>query len=134
MTRPRCRGERGSVSLLVVILLPALLMAAGLVLDGGRQLAARREAAAAASAAARAAVQLTEAEAFAQQLDPALAVDRGQARLQAAGHQGVVAVDPGGVTVTVTASVEHLILPGARTVTATSRAEPQGGITQGAVP
>ena len=32
MTR-RLRGERGSVSLLVVIMVPALLMAAGLVLD-----------------------------------------------------------------------------------------------------
>lgn len=132
--RRRLRGERGSVSLLVVIMLPALLVAAGLVLDGGRQLSARREAAAAASSAARAAVQLTEAEAFTRSLDPALAVARGQARLQAAGHQGVVAVEPGGVTVTVTASVDCLILPGSRTVSATSRAVPRGGVTDGANP
>ena len=45
----RTHGERGSVSLLVVIMVPALLMAAGLVLDGGRQLQARRETAAAAA-------------------------------------------------------------------------------------
>ena len=69
----RARGDRGSVSLLVVIMVPALLMAAGLVLDGGRQLQARRETAAAAAAAARAAAQMTEQEVYGRRLDPALA-------------------------------------------------------------
>ena len=70
--RRRLRGERGSVSLLVVVMVPALLMAAGLVLDGGRQLQARREAAAAASSAARAAAQMSDQEAYGPGLDPAL--------------------------------------------------------------
>ena len=42
-------GERGSVSLFVVLLLPVLVLFAGLVLDGGRQLQARRDAIAAAA-------------------------------------------------------------------------------------
>lgn len=128
----RVRGERGSVSLLVVIMVPALLMAGGLVLDGGRQLAARREAAAAAASAARAAAQMTETESFIEVLDPALATARGQAQLSAMGHTGVVSVDATGVTVTVTATVDHLILPGSRTVTASSSSEPLGGVTDGA--
>jgi hypothetical protein len=128
----RMRGDRGSVSLLVVIMVPALLMAAGLVLDGGRQLAARREAAAAASAAARAAAQMTETESFAEVLDPGLAAARGQAQLRALGHSGVVSVDTMGVTVTVAATVDHLILPGSRTVTATSSSAPLGGVREGA--
>src|SRR5215218_8277277 len=124
----RLRGERGSVSLLVVIMVPALLMAAGLVLDGGRQLEARRAAAAAAAAAARAAAQMTEDEAFREVLDPALADARGQTQLQAMGRTGSVAVDASGVTVTatVTATVDHLILPGSRTVSATSSAAAVG--------
>jgi hypothetical protein len=128
----RLRSDRGSVSLLVVIMVPALLMAAGLVLDGGRQLAARRDAAAAASAAARAAVQMTEPEAFAEVLDPALAAARGQAQLSAMGHVGVVSVEGADVTVTVSATVDHLILPGSRTVTATSSSAAVRGVTGGA--
>ena len=58
----RGRGERGNVSLFIVLLLPALFLAAGLVLDGGRQIQTRREAHGHAAAAARAAVQLSDAE------------------------------------------------------------------------
>jgi Flp pilus assembly protein TadG len=130
----RSPGERGSVSLLVVIMVPALLMAAGLVLDGGRQLSARRDAAAAASAAARAAAQMTEDEAFREVLDPNLATSRGQAQLGAMGHAGVVAVNPSLVTVTVTATVDHLILPGSRTVTATATSAPIRGVAAGVAP
>jgi len=68
VTTRRTHGERGNVSLLVVIMLPALLMAAGLVLDGGRQLQVRREANGAALAAARAAVQLSPQEAYARHI------------------------------------------------------------------
>lgn len=133
MSRRR-RGDSGSVSLLVVIMVPALLMAGGLVLDGGRQLQARREATAAAAAAARAAAQMTEQEAYAKVLDPRLAGARGQAQLAALGRSGVVAVDPGLVTVTVTARVDHLILPGSRTVTSSSASGPLEGVTTGAPP
>ena len=130
----RLRGERGSVSLLVVVMIPALLVAAGLVLDGGRQLQARREATAAAAAAARAAAQMTEQEAYARALDPDLARARGEAQLAALGRHGVVAVAPANVTVTVTADVANLILPGTRTVSSTSSSGPLAGVTTGAVP
>lgn len=132
--RARGRGEAGSVSLLVVIMVPALLMAGGLVLDGGRQLQARREATAAATAAARAAAQMTEQEAYAEVLDPALAAARGQAQLAALGHTGLVAVDPALVTVTVTERVDNLILPGTRTVTSSAASGPLEGVTTGAAP
>ena len=133
MTR-RWRGDRGSVSLLVVIMVPALLMAAGLVLDGGRQLEARRDAAAAAAAAARAAAQMTDQEAYGRGLDPALAAARGRAQLAALGHTGTIDVAPAVVTVTVTATVDNLILPGSRTVDSTSSSTPLTGVTTGASP
>jgi Flp pilus assembly protein TadG len=130
----RARGDRGSVSLLVVIMVPALLAAAGLVLDGGRQLEARRDAAAAAAAAARAAAQMTDQEAYGRRLDPALAAARGQTRLAALGHTGTVVVAPALVTVTVRATVDNLILPGSRTVDSTSTSAPLTGVTTGAAP
>jgi hypothetical protein len=120
----RARGDRGSVSLLVVIMVPALLAAAGLVLDGGRQLEARRDAAA----------EMTDQEAYGRRLDPALAAARGQARLAALGHTGTVVVAPALVTVTVRATVDNLILPGSRTVDSTSTSAPLTGVTTGAAP
>jgi len=122
------------VALLVVIMVPALLSAAGLVLDGGRQLQARREATAAAAAAARAAAQMTDREAYGRGLDPALAVARGQAQLAALGHAGNVDVEPSAVTVTVTETVDNLILPGSRTVSSSSSSGPLAGVTTGAPP
>ena len=134
MTARRTGGERGSVSLLVVIMLPALLMAAGLVLDGGRQLQARREANGAAIAAARAAVQLTPQEAFARRLDAGLATGRANAELGRQRASGSVIFDGQAVTVTVTASVDFLILPGGRTVSGSSTAVPEQGVERGVVP
>jgi Flp pilus assembly protein TadG len=128
------RGERGSVSLLVVIMLPALLIAAGLVLDGGRQLQARREANGAAIAAARAAVQMTPREAYARHLDPGLATGRASAELGRQQVSGSVSFDGQAVTVTVTAEVDFLILPGGRTVSGSSTAVPEQGVGQGVVP
>jgi Flp pilus assembly protein TadG len=130
----RVRGERGSVSLLVVIMIPALLMAGGLVLDGGRQLQVRREATAAAAAAARAAAQMSEQEAFGKALDPTLATARGEAQLAALGHTGTVVVEPLRVTVTVTETVTNLILPGARSISSSSSSGPLAGVTVGAAP
>ena len=124
----RLRGERGSVSLLVVIMVPALLMAAGLVLDGGRQLQARRDAAGAAAAAARAGVDMTEAELYAGRVDPQLANARAAAELGAGGMAGTVAVDGVTVTVTVSERVDYLILPGGRTVSSSSTADAQHGV------
>ncbi|MET0460826.1 MAG: pilus assembly protein TadG-related protein [Ilumatobacteraceae bacterium] len=127
----RLRGSRGSVSLLVVIMIPALLMAAGLVLDGGRQLQARRDAGAAAAAAARAATQLSEAEIYGVGLDPGLASGRAHDELAAQGAAGSVSVSGQSVTVTVTASVDYLILPGGRTVSTSSTSSPTDGVTAG---
>ena len=126
----RGRGERGSVSLLVVIMVPALLMAGGLVLDGGRQLQARRDASGAAAAAARAGVELSEPELYAGHLDPGSAQQRAAAELGAQGARGSVAVSGDVVTVTVSADVDYLILPGSRTVSSSSSATAQRGVIQ----
>lgn len=130
----RLRGSRGNVSLLVVIMVPALLMAAGLVLDGGRQLQVRRDAGAAAAAAARAATQLSEQEIYGSGLDPGLATSRASAELAAQGVTGNVAVDGQTVIVTVTATVDYLILPGSRSVSTSSTSTPLDGVTAGAAP
>lgn len=126
----RLRGERGSVSLLVVIMVPALLMASGLVLDGGRQLQARRDASGAAAAAARAAVELSEPELFTGHLDAGRAQHRAAAELGVQRARGSVAVAGDVVTVTVSAEVDYLILPGSRTVSSTSSASAQRGVNQ----
>lgn len=130
----RARGDRGSVSLLVVLMVPALLMAGGLVLDGGRQLQARRAATGAAAAAARAAAQMTADEAYGRMLDRELATARGQSQLAALGRRGVIVVEPALVTVTVTDTVDNLILPGSRTISSSSSSGPLQGVTTGAPP
>ena len=117
----RLGGERGSVSLLIVLLVPALLLAAGLVLDGGRQLQTRREAAAAAAAAARAAVQLSEPELYSHRLDDS----------SARGLSGSVDVVGDRVTVTVSETVDYLVLPGSKTVSSTSSATALEGVDTG---
>jgi hypothetical protein len=117
-----------------VIMIPALLMAAGLVLDGGRQLQARRDAGAAAAAAARAATQLSEPEIYGAGLDQGLAVGRANAELAAQGAAGSVSVSGQRVTVTVTAAVDYLILPGGRSVSTSSTSSPTDGVTSGAAP
>jgi Flp pilus assembly protein TadG len=125
----RMRGERGSVSLLIVLLVPAMLMAAGLVLDGGRQLQTRRDAAAAAAAAARAAVELSEQELYGHRLDGSMARGRAASELVAQGATGSVEVRGTEVTVTVTEAVDYLILPGSKTVSSTASAIALQGVT-----
>lgn len=132
--RRRGRGDCGNVSLLVVIMVPALLAAGGLVLDGGRQLEARRESQGAAASAARAAAQMSEQEVYARALDPTLAGARADAHLAAAGHVGQVVVTPDRVTVTVTETVQNLILPGAKTVSSTSTSAAIDGISTAVAP
>jgi Flp pilus assembly protein TadG len=127
----RLRGEHGSVSLLIVLLVPALLLAAGLVLDGGRQLQTRRDAAGAAAAAARAAVQLSEHELYGAGLDVSLARGRASSELSAQGVTGSVDVAGPKVTVTVSETVDYLILPGSKTVSSTSSATAQQGVSAG---
>ena len=124
----RLRGSRGNVSLLVVVMLPALLVASGLVLDGGRQLQVRRDASASAASAARAAVQLSEQEILGAGLDAGLATQRASAELAGQGVDGSVTVSGQSVTVTVTAPVDYLILPGGRSVSSSSTASPAVGV------
>jgi Flp pilus assembly protein TadG len=130
MTR-RLRGDRGSVSLFVVLMVPALLAVSGLVLDGGRQLQTRRDAAGAAAAAARAATQLSEHELYGRSLAPTLAAERARAELAAEGVSGDVAVAGNTVTVTVTEDVDYLILPGSRRVSSSSSATALQGVSTG---
>lgn len=128
----RGRGDRGAVAFFVVAMMPALMLAGGLVLDGGRQLQTRRDADGAAAAAARAAVQMSDTETFARRLDAGQASARAHAELAAQGVSGSVAVSGSVVTVTVTASVDNLILPGGRTVSGTATADPYTGVNEGA--
>jgi Flp pilus assembly protein TadG len=132
--RRRARGEHGNVSLLVVIMVPALLLSAGLVLDGGRQLQARRHANGVAAAAARAAVQLSEQESYARRLDPSLAAARGSSELTRQRATGSLRVSGQSVTVTVSAAVDFLVLPGGRTVTESATATPEHGVLSGVAP
>jgi Flp pilus assembly protein TadG len=128
----RLRGERGNVSLFVVLMLPALVLAAGLVLDGGRQIQERREAHGIAAEAARAAAQMSEQEAFAGVLDPARAADRAQQALAERGAIGAVAVQGAVITVTVARSIDYVILPGEGQVTQAAAATAVDGVTGGA--
>lgn len=127
----RGRGDQGNVSLFVVLLVPALYLAAGLVLDGGRQIQTRREAHGHAAAAARAAVQLGDDEVRHGVLDPGAAVARAATELSRSGASGQTHVAGQTVTVTVTAGVDYLLLPGSGTVSQTSSATPVQGVSGG---
>lgn len=129
--RRRCAGQRGSVSVFVVVMVPALLAAAGLVLDGGRQLEARRSAHGAAQAAARAAVQGSDDELLKGVIDPDQALGRAQAELARHGASGSATLVGDTIVVTVTASVDYLILPGGKSVSETATAVPEQGSTGG---
>lgn len=119
------------MALFIVLMLPALFLAAGLVLDGGRQIQVRREAHGHAAAAARAAVQLSADEVRAGALDPGAAVARASAELGRSGATGSAGVSGQTVTVTVTAAVDYLLLPGGGSVTQRSSASPTVGVSGG---
>lgn len=131
LRRWRPRGDRGYVSLFIVMMIPVVLVAAGLVLDGGRQLQARRDANGAAQAAARAAVQMTPPELYAEALSADLAASRGHAELSRQGYGGGVTVAGSEVTVTATANVDRLILPGSASVTGTATSHASSGVNRG---
>jgi len=75
-------GERGSLSLFVVIFALSVLMLAGLVYDGGLAITARQRAADVAEEAARAGANAVDVEAL--RAGNVLAVDGGQACVNAA--------------------------------------------------
>lgn len=119
MTARAPDGDRGAISVVMVILLVMVLGGAGLVVDGGRAMVARRHASNTAEAAARAAVSTAT---------PVVGFDRDVARsaaLSYAARAGVPAADVGVVVgidfVTVTIverrDTVFLILGGQETMT-----------------
>ena len=133
MSRLR-RGERGSVTLLLVLVMPALLIGVGgLVFDGGQVITARREALNEAEQAARAGAQGVATEDLrndgTHELDPARAQSAAQAYLDALGRDGVIEVDADSVRVTVRIPVQRKILPlGPITVSGTAEAHNVRGV------
>lgn len=122
-------GERGSVSLFLVVAVLALFLAVGLVVDGGSKLRATQRADDAAAEAARAAAQSVQpartVRGLAPQLDARAAVRAAQAYLAQAGVTGTaVAIGPR-VQVTTTSSFTptFLSLVGAGTQRVAGRAE-----------
>jgi Flp pilus assembly protein TadG len=73
----RARGERGSISMFVVIFTIAVLLLAGLVYDGGLAIAARQRAADVAEEAARAAANAVDTDVLRE--GERLQIDQGQA-------------------------------------------------------
>lgn len=130
-------GERGAISVFVVVTTVALIAVAGLVLDGGRLLAARRQAQDIAANAARAGVQeLDEDDLRAGRtvVDPGRAAAAVNAHLARTPARGSARVATDTVTVRVALPV-RMLLPltgaGERTVTATEQARAVQGVTAG---
>ena len=124
--------ERGAISTFVAVIALALLMAAGLAIDGGRKLTALREASHLADNAARAAAQAVDLDTLRTTGDLRLLSDQAAARVEEylapLGHTANVTVAGDTVTVTVSLTVDPVLLPtGPITVTA---AETATAITQ----
>ena len=127
----RCRGDRGSLSVPALILIVALVVSFGLVADGGRALAERREVRGAAAAAARSGANMTNAEVVAGALNPGLAAQRARDSLGLDGVTGSVSIAGNVVTVSATAHVDYILLPGGGDVHGQASAAPFRGITSG---
>ncbi len=135
MTTAARAGERGSVTVWIVVMAMPLMIVAGLVFDGGRILAERREALDVAQNAARAGAQAVDVSAVRSgdlRLDPQLVQLAAQDYLTATGHTGAVSIDGASVTVTVTNTVDMQLLSaigiGEKTVTGTSTARLVRGV------
>jgi len=130
------RGERGSVTLLLVLVMPALMIGVvGLVFDGGQVITARRQALNEAEQAARAGAQGVAVEEVRdggpQELDPARAQAAARAYLDALGRDGDIEVDGDRVRVTVRIQRSRQILPfGPITVSATAEARNVRGVAE----
>ena len=123
----RFRDERGALSTFVAVIALALLMAAGLAVDGGRKVAALREASHLADNAARAGAQAVDLDTLRSsgelRLRPDEATSRATDYLASLGHEGQINVAGDTVTVTVSLTVNPVLLPiGPITVTATETA------------
>lgn len=123
----RFRDERGALSTFLAVIALALLMAAGLAVDGGRKVAALREASHLADNAARAGAQAVDLDTLRSsgelRLRPDEATSRATDYLASLGHEGQIQVASDTVTVTVSLTVNPVLLPlGPITVTATETA------------
>ncbi len=121
------RDERGVVSTFLAVIALAMLMAAGLAIDGGRKINALLEASHLADNAARAGAQAVDLDTLRTTGDlrllPDQAVSRATGYLTSLGHTGDVTVVGDTVTVTVSLTVDPVLLPiGPITVTATETA------------
>lgn len=132
----RWSGERGSVSLLLVVAVVALFTAVGLVLDGGAKLRATQRADDAAAEAARAAVQSVQPGGTVRgeipRLTAAAAASAARSYLTAAGVDGTVNVTGGRVrvqtSITFTPAFLSAIGLGAQTVTGRADARLARGV------
>ena len=119
--------ERGAVSTFLAVIALALLMAAGLAIDGGRKVNALREASHLADNAARAGAQAVDLDTLRStgelRLLPDQATTKAHQYLAPLGHTADVAVTGDTVTVTISLTVNPVLLPtGQITVTATETA------------
>lgn len=132
------RGDRGSITLFVIVMFIAIAAAAGLVIDGGTKLRTAREASAVAEEAARAgAGQIDRSRAYRDGrqfvIDPQAAISAARSYLSRSGDTGSVSVTGAHtIRVTVTISRPTALLPAIgidhMSVTKTATAELVQGI------
>ena len=125
----RGKGERGSITLMLLVLSLALIALAGIVIDGGTKLDQAENANAIAQEAARAgAGNVNQANAYASgsfTVDQAQAIAAAQQYLASAGYRGTVSAptpDTIEVTVTVTSPTRVLSIIGIDSMTSTGSA------------
>ena len=121
------QDERGVVSTFLAVIALAMLMAAGLAIDGGRKINALLEASHLADNAARAGAQAVDLDTLRTSGDLRLLPEEAAVRvdqyLTSLGHTGEITVVGDTVTVTVSLTVDPVLLPiGPITVTATETA------------
>ena len=119
--------ERGAISTFMAVIAFALLMSAGLAVDGGRKVNALREASHLADNAARAGAQAVDLDTLRStgqlRLLPDQATTQVDHYLDRLGHTAEVSVAGDTITVTVSLTVNPILLPtGPITVTATETA------------
>ena len=120
-------SERGALSTFMAVIAFALLMSAGLAVDGGRKVNALREASHLADNAARAGAQAVDLDTLRStgqlRLLPDQATTQVDQYLERLGHTGEVSVAGDTITVTISLTVNPILLPtGPITVTATETA------------
>lgn len=120
-------SERGALSTFMAVIAFALLMSAGLAVDGGRKVNALREASHLADNAARAGAQAVDLDTLRStgqlRLLPDQATTQVDQYLERLGHTGEVSVAGDTITVTISLTVNPILLPtGPITVTGTETA------------